>query len=779
MPILESMTSSRVSFLKPIKSFFGVSGLEAEKARLEAFLTAFPGEYCGFSSDDIVAYSGEFANMLGIKNITDFADIQHALRPGDDAALESCFRRLQDQGTKFSLKVRSANQKKLFRFTGSKGQDLKGEQHYEILWLEDVTSFETELETARDAAQKAEDSLRKLQIALDSFSNPVWLRNQREEIIWANRSYAEILVTTPEKVLAEQKDLNFSKKQGSRSMAEMSTAAFARNSVQSDHRHMIVDGDRRLYEITITPVPHLDLTVGRARDITREENAQKESERNASANLQLFEQLSTAIALYDADYRLEFYNTAYSQTWHLDEQWLNTRPKMIDIIERLRESRMVPEQADFRAYKQSLLDTFSKLIGPWEEMHYLPNGVTFRMLVIPRPQGGVMIMWEDVTRNLELESSYNTLVAVQKETLDNLAEGVAAFGSDGRLKLWNPSYPRLWKLNPEDMEGNPHITRLVEKQKPLFNENDWPKAKEILLSQGLERDARDGMMRRNDGTVLEFAAVPLPDGGMLVTHIDVTDTIRVENALREKTAALEAAERLKLEFIANVSYQLRTPLNAIIGFTEILDKEYFGPLNDRQKGYTRGLTEAGERLMSLINDILDLASIEAGYMVLETAEMNIYDMLKGLFDLTQEWARSQRIEVFISCSKDIGMMTADERRMKQILLNLIRNSIEFTQAGGKITLSAERRDNDFVAISVSDNGPGISLEDQEKIFKPFEKTDAPRDDSDGNIRGGAGLGLTLVKDIVELHGGKVEMVSELGEGTTTTLVLPTQSTQTA
>lgn len=758
----------------------GISSLEAEKSRLEAFLTAFPGEYCGFSGDSIIAFSAFFPEMLGLKTVTDFTDIQQALRPGDDAALEGCFRRLQSTGARFSLKVRSTDQKKLLRFSGSKGQDLKGSENYDILWIEDVTEIENEIESARDARADSEQSLRRLQATLDSFHHPVWVRNQKSEIVWCNRQYSELLITTPDAIISDQKELNFTKKLNSRSLNELSVAALSTNQPQTDQRHMIVEGDRRLYEVEVTPVPHLDLTVGHARNITREEEAEKESERNAAATRELFEQLSTSIALFNAEFRLEFYNTAYAQLWHLEEQWLNSRPKLTEIIERLREARLIPEQADFRLYKQGLLDSFSKLINPLEEMLYLPTGASLRQLIVPRPHGGIMMMFEDVTSRLELESSYNTLIAVQKETLDNLAEGVAAFGGDGRLKLWNPAFARMWKLNPEDMEGEPHITHLVEKQRGCFSESDWPKARTNLLSQGLDRNMRDGVMRRADDIVVEFAAVPLPDGGMLVTHIDITDTIRVENALREKTAALEAAERLKLEFIANVSYQLRTPLNAIIGFTEILDKEYFGTLNDRQKGYTRGLSEAGERLMSLINDILDLASIEAGYMALETSEMNIYDMLKGLFDLTVEWARSQRIEVSLNCPQDIGVVIADERRMKQIMLNLIRNSIEFTQAGGRIILIGERRD-DYVALSVADTGPGISAEDQEKIFKPFEKTDAQRDDGEGNVRGGAGLGLTLVKDIVELHKGKVELKSELGVGTTTTLLLPAddQSTQTA
>ena len=483
------------------------------------------------------------------------------------------------------------------------------------------------------------------------------------------------------------------------------------------------------------------------------------------------EHLRTAIALFDTNQRLQFYNASYAQLWQLEDSYLNAKPKLGEILEKLRENRRLPEQSDFRRYKQGWLDMFTGLIGSHEDMMYLPDGTALRHLIVAHPTGGLMMMFEDVTSRLQLETSYNTLIAVQKETLDNLAEGVAAFGGDGRLKLWNPAYARMWQLNPEDMESEPHINRLIDKMLRMFADEDKDTARENLLSQALDRSMRDGIIRRHDGSVIEFAVIPLPDGGILVTHIDITDTIRVENALREKTLALETAERLKLDFLANVSYQLRTPLNAIIGFTEILDKEYFGELNSRQKEYTKGLGEAGARLMSLINDILDLSTIEAGYLTLEKSELDIVSVLSGLHELTQEWARSQKIEVELDCPVSIGTVNADERRIKQVLLNLIRNAIEFTPAGGRIRLHAERNDNN-VSFSVIDSGPGINPKDQERVFKPFEKTDEVRNDGDGNVRGGAGLGLTLVKNIVELHDGHVELFSDMGKGTEVRIVIP-------
>jgi signal transduction histidine kinase len=762
-----------LNFFQQIGSLFRDKSLEADKARLEAFLTAFPGEYCGFSAEGLLAYSRGFRDLLKLPRIDSIADIQNVLRPGDSAALESCYMRLRQHGQRFILKVRTLDQDKILRFSGSSGTASDSSEKFDILWIEDVTDQERDIEKTRDMQSQAENELRRLQSVMNAFRYAIWMRNNRGELIWCNNYYAEILKTTPDDVILHQKELPFTadKKVTLKNNRDMAELALQTGVIQKDRRQMITDGNRYLMNINEIPVPHLDITVGESWDISRVEELEREAIRNTTANRNLLEQLRSAIGIFTADQRLEFYNSAYAQLWQLEDQWLNTKPKLGEIMERLRESRRLPEQADFRRFKQSWLDMFTGLIGAHEDMLYLPTGGALRMLVVPHPMGGLMMTFEDVSSRLELETSYNTLIAVQKETLDNLAEGVAAFGGDGRIKLWNPSFARMWKLNPEDLEGQPHITSVVERLEGFFSESEWPAARDNLLSLGLDRSMRDGMIYRNDDTVLEYAAVPLPDGGVMVSLIDVTDTVRVENALRDKTGALEAAERLKLDFLANVSYQLRTPLNALIGFTEILDKEYFGKLNPRQKEYTKGLGEAGERLMSLVNDILDLSTIEAGYMTIVKESVDIHAMLKALYNLTQEWARGQKIEVKMTCAADIGMVQADERRMKQVLLNLIRNAIDFTPAGGQITLSAERRANG-VALIVADTGPGIDIQDHERIFKPFEKTDVPRDDKDGDSQGGAGLGLALVKNIVDLHGGRVELDSAQSKGTAIRVILP-------
>jgi len=252
----------------------------------------------------------------------------------------------------------------------------------------------------------------------------------------------------------------------------------------------------------------------------------------------------------------------------------------------------------------------------------------------------------------------------------------------------------------------------------------------------------------------------------MLSYIDVTDSMRVENALRERTEALEAADRLKTEFISNVSYELRTPLNTITGFTEILANQYFGALNPRQMEYCQGISASAERLLNIINDILDLASLEAGRLTLERAPVDLKLLVDGVAKLMGEWANSRLLTISVDCRADVGRAEIDERRMRQALCNLVSNAIKFTPPGGQIVLSG-RIAEDHAELAVRDTGVGIAPHDQERVFREFE-----RGSNREAQRAGAGLGLSLVKRFVELHGGTVAITSNPGEGTTVVCRLP-------
>jgi signal transduction histidine kinase len=268
--------------------------------------------------------------------------------------------------------------------------------------------------------------------------------------------------------------------------------------------------------------------------------------------------------------------------------------------------------------------------------------------------------------------------------------------------------------------------------------------------------------------VLDYATVPLPDGAVLLSYLDVSDSIKAERALMERNEALETADRLKTEFIANVSYELRTPLNTIIGFTEILNGKYFGELNERQSEYSDGILDSSHRLLALINDILDLATIESGHMALERESIDLHELLSAVLGLSREWITKKNLTLEFDCPRDIGPISADERRLKQALFNIMSNAVKFTPENGTINVSAVRAPR-RIAISFTDTGVGISDEDQTRVFARFE-----RGSNTEARRSGAGLGLSLVKSFIELHGGEVALESQPGVGTKVTCVLPTE-----
>ena len=231
-------------------------------------------------------------------------------------------------------------------------------------------------------------------------------------------------------------------------------------------------------------------------------------------------------------------------------------------------------------------------------------------------------------------------------------------------------------------------------------------------------------------------------------------------------AALEAAEQLKLDFLANVSYQLRTPLNAIIGFSELLDHQYFGTLNERQLDYARGITEAGQRLLSLVDDILDLSTIEAGYLEIIKDVIDVESMVSGVYHLTEEWARKSQHHFNLNIAKNLGTFQGDERRLKQALLNLIRNAIDAMAelADERILrITACPGADGCVVLAVSDRGPGLAEAIRADPFAPFLTTKPD----------GVGLGLPICRTIVENHGGRLWVEHGSPAGTTFCFTLPT------
>lgn len=783
--------------------------VRARGETLDAVLATAPHPWCRVTGGEIAAAAPGFTALLGGGIAARLDAVAAALVPADAAAFTAAVEELDRSGIGFRLEVENRDGRRLV-LTGA-ALDENGAAGGMVLWAEDGTAAaqahstaEQSRLTAESAAGAAEADAARLRTALEALPLPVWMRGgEALAVTWCNRAYARAVETEPAAAVAEARELL--PDGGGHPMA---ARARAEGMAQSRRCTVAFGTERRLLEVTEVslPLPQGEvLALGFARDVTETEGLRSELARHQAAHAEVLERLGSAISVFGPDMRLKFHNQAYARLWELDEAFLRTEPTHGEVLEDLRARRKLPEYADFPSFKRERLAQYTRLIEPMEEMMHLPDGTTLRVLMAPHPLGGLIMIMEDVTNTLALESSYNTLMAVQQETLDNLAEGIAVYGGDGRLKLSNPSYARIWNLSDADLQGEPHIADILEHMRPFFVDGttpggppggvmaggfgvppmagwggDWDFLKDEMIGATLERAVRSGRLERRDGSVVEFSTVPLPDGAVLTSYLDVTDSARLEQALRASNAALEAADQLKTEFIANVSHHLRTPLNSIMGYADMLAGPYFGPLTPRQTDCVTHIQAAGGRLLELIDDVVDLASIGAGVTALERGPVDLADVVDTVAGLTQEWARREDLRLDVTIPPGLGTLEGDGKRLKQALFTLVVAAIRSRPADGRVVLRAERT-ADGARLTVGDPAAdaGGRRFDPAPPFdpaSPFEMAafdagpfDAARFEPAGTD---PALGLALVRNVIGLHGGRMEVSEAPGCGILVRCSLP-------
>ncbi len=641
--------------------------------------------------------------------------------------------------------------------------EVQDEKHL-VLWWQDITNRSQETKRLRHENERTKLELRQLSNMVNALPFPIWQRSEDLKIRYCNLAYLEVAEETQDEHGAESLEIY------SQATA-LAAKALKQGKAITERRHVVLGGERKLFDFIELPWEDRKNATGIAVDKGDMEELNAKLSDMLSTQSNLLETITSGISIFGADQRLKYFNQATVRMWKLDEHWLASKPTYGDVLEKMRENRVLPEQANFPAFKQRRLKLFTDLLEPSEEFYYLPDGRTVRQLAIPDSSGGILFADEDVTDRLALERSYNTLIAVQTETLDNLTEGVAVFGQDGRLKLHNPVYREMWNVSEKIAAAEPHLNDLLKKQRQLYYFDDWDEFLGRFTTMMSSRKPSRTRIDRRDGKVFDVLSIPLPDGQTLLNYVNLTDSMLVERSLREKNEALEEADRLKSEFLANVSYELRSPLTSIRGFYEMLNQAYVGSLTQKQSEYVESIGTASQHLMNLIDDILDIASIEAGYLQLEITKIDVLATLTAVQMMVRDKAEKAGIELKFNCPIDLGEMDGDASRIKQAIFNLLSNAIKYTDEGGLVEFSAKavkRKGEELIHVTVKDNGIGIPENEHEAIFDKFYRTGAAARRSSA----GTGLGLAMVKSFVELHGGHLILESTQGKGTTFTCVLP-------
>src|SRR5256885_442759 len=580
---------------------------------------------------------------------------------------------------------------------------------------------------------------------------PIWAKGAKGGLGYANAAYARATEATGVADAIDRKlELLDSDDRSDMDRALNGTQAFAAR------LPIVIGGERRAFDVHALKVG--GGSVGIAIDAGEATALRAALVRMAEAHRRTLDQLSSGVAVFDGQRRLAFYNDSYRRLWDLERAFPAGNPDDSGVLDRLRAARKLPAQPDFRAWKAKLHEAY-RAVEPEKDTWYLHDGRAVSVVTTPNPEGGVTYLFDDVTESLELARRYDGLIRVQRENLDNLTEAVAVFGSNGRAQLFNPAFARMWKLSPEALREQPHIDTVEAWCRPLFDDPDiWRTIREAItrIENRVEVPLK---LERKDGSVLDCMTMPLPDGATMLTFQDITDTENVERALRERNDALEAADQMKVDFVHHVSYELRSPLTNIIGFADLLTDSSTGPMTPKQAEYVDYITKSTDALLALTNNILDLATIDAGAMKLELGPVDIRKAIDAAAQGIQDRLATDRIVLNVDASSDIGSFTADWSRVVQVLYNLLANAVGVAPHDSVVVISARRTDT-HVVFSVADSGPGIPPEAKDKVFNWFETY------ANGSRHRGAGLGLSLVRSFVELHGGEGRFDPDAAQGPT-------------
>jgi len=486
--------------------------------------------------------------------------------------------------------------------------------------------------------------------------------------------------------------------------------------------------------------------------------AKKETETALRDLNAVLDTIQYGILFLDPDFNIRLANRAYREIWEMPANYYATSRSLEEDMEKSRQlgSYDVTDE-EWESYKERRIAEIRSGDPVTTEMR-LRNGRILQYQIIALPDGGRMLTYFDITELKRFEDVLRRHLAAMEAAMD----GMAILDRDYNYQYLNEAHLRIFGYdNPEELIGKSWKQLYTEEERARIENEAFPK----VFQDGHWSGEAVGL--RRDGTLFpqDVSFTIIQDGGLICVVRDIAERHARDEALRQAKEHAEEASQAKSRFLANVSHELRTPLNAVLGYTELLIDGLYGNLPDKAHGVLTRVQVNGRHLLALINDILDLSKIEAGELLLVAEPYSISDLIHAVVTTTEPLAKAKGLALRVSVPEDLPFGSGDERRLTQVLVNLVGNAIKFTDQGS-VEISA-KVENRRLAISIKDTGIGIAPKDQKLIFEAFQQ-------GSNAVNGGTGtgLGLAISKRIVQMHGGTINVRSALGQGSTFTIELP-------
>lgn len=617
------------------------------------------------------------------------------------------------------------------------------------LWIHNITVISKTFSTMQSQLNKIQSENSMLHAILDEMSMPVWYRSKDLKIVYCNNAYAKVVELSKANVV----DKNIPLISGSlfgqgHSLAENAQKTGLKQAVS---QFSIINGMRR--KLDVKEIPVSSGMVGYADDVTELDDALKNMDKMLSAQSEILESLSSPIAIFDRSMRLTFYNSSYKRLTKFDEIWLNSKPSYIDVLDRQRMLRQLPEVADFNEYKQSQVKMLTSITAPMQDLLHLPNGAVIRRYIAPYKLGGLIFICDDITDVLTLKRENNSIVAVRNEILNNLVEGICVLGSDNKIKIVNPKMQYLFGVSDDNV--GMHISDFLEMSKEQLSYfEQWDVYKDSIISNLTDRIMKTGRLTKKDGRVIFFSYTPLPDGSHMHSYTDVTDTCRVALALYEKEQAINASNNIRDEFVASVSSEIKESINLIIGFVDLLIHQYSGALNEKQVQYCDNIMRSARNLLSFLSKLSEMNSLDIDSIPVTIAPFDLRKAFDDTINSLRNVSSKYGVVLNYNYNSDRSIINADKMILIQVLRDICSNYISASEYNDYVSVDVSLQNNELV-IAVENCSQRNYRQPNVRIFRRVAFEHIAKLSIVEQIE----VKLLFVKALIEKHGGTVSFES--------------------